>query len=231
MSREGIFVTELYKRKSRTTGPCVIPLEHKVTTGPCNIQLKHNVTSDIPKLKKPTKENVKNWAKNGSKKQSSKNPSIKIGHAGASASGLVDMIDTFDCPGKAEANSTYARAGSYAHFSNKPGERIPKAGLYAEAGVGEAKAEFSIFGAYAKGPNAGAGLNASLTGVGAMATAGLGQASANAGPFSATVGLQLDTGITAGLDGISAHILGIGFSIGPKTSISFLGNSVGFDLV
>ena len=228
MSREGIFVTELYKRRSRTTGTCVIPPEHKVTTGPCNIQLKHKVTSDIPKLKKPTKENVKNWAKIV---KSSKNPSIKIGHAGASASGLVDMIDTFDRPGKAEANSTYARAGSYALCSNKPGERIPKAGLYAEAGVGEAKAEFSIFGAYAKGPNAGAGLNAAATGVGAMATAGLGQASANAGPFSATVGLQLDTGITAGLDGISAHILGIGFSIGPKTSISVLGNSIGFDLV
>ena len=139
------------------------------------------------------------------------------------------MIDTFDRPPAAEANAKYARAGKYALCSSKPGERIPKAGVYAEAGVGEATAECGVVGAYAKGPNASAGLSASAT-VGAMATAGLGTAGANAGPLAAKVGFQLDTGVSAGLDGISAKALGCGISIGPETSISLFGNEIGFKL-
>ena len=148
--------------------------------------------------------------------------------AGASLDGAIDMIDTFDRPPAAEANATYARAGKYAHFSNKPGQRIPKAGLYAGAGVGEASAEFSIFSASAKGPHAEAGLHASVKQVGAMATAGLGTASANAGPLEAKVGLALDTGASIGLDGVSGKVLGCGFSLGPTTSISFFGNELSF---
>ncbi|KAF3697361.1 hypothetical protein EXN66_Car013041 [Channa argus] len=63
------------------------------------------------------------------------------------------MIDTFDRTGKAYTAGTYAGAGTFADgFEDKPGKRIPKAGLYASAGVGLARAEWRFFDAEAKGP-------------------------------------------------------------------------------
>ncbi|CAC5402864.1 unnamed protein product [Mytilus coruscus] len=191
-----------------------------------------NISSDIPRMKPINRENIANWARKGVKPNVSKNPKLQPFHGGFSGpSGVIDMIDTFDRPGTADANSTYARSGTYAYGGeNKPGERIPKAGAYAEAGVGEANAKWSIFEAEAKGPNAGAHAGASVTGVSAMATAGVGTASAKAGPVGMKVGLQLDTGVSVGVDGLEAKVLGIGLSVGPKTGISFLGNEVYFDL-
>ncbi|CAG2219289.1 unnamed protein product [Mytilus edulis] len=137
------------------------------------------------------------------------------------------MVDTFDQPGTENANSTYARSGTYAYgLENKPSERIPKAGAYAEAGVGDANAKWRMFEAKAKGPNAGAYAGATFTGVSAMATDGVGTASAKAGPIGIKVGLQQDTGAYVGVDGLEAKFIGIGFSIGLKTCISFMGNEV-----
>uniref|UniRef100_A0A671QF54 Uncharacterized protein n=1 Tax=Sinocyclocheilus anshuiensis TaxID=1608454 RepID=A0A671QF54_9TELE len=130
----------------------------------------------------------------------------------------IHMIDTFDRPADANAEGTYARSGTYA------GKRIPKAGYIAEARVGRARAEASIFEAEAKGPNASAGAEASVVGVRAMARAELASVSAKAGPVSGKLGLGFDTDPSIGLDGLEAKILGIGISIGPKTSISFLGS-------
>ncbi|CAC5402863.1 unnamed protein product [Mytilus coruscus] len=139
-------------------------------------------------------------------------------------SGVIDMIDTFDRPGTADANSTYARSGTYAYGeANRPGERIPKAGAYAEAGVGEANGKWSISEAKAKGPNAEAHTEASFKGVSAMATAGVGIASAKTSHVGMKVGLQLDTGVSVDVDGVEAKVLGIGLSFGLKFDIRFLG--------
>lgn len=137
------------------------------------------------------------------------------------------MIETFDRPGNADAEICYARAGTYANASeNQPGKRIPKAGVFAEAGVGRARAEFSVFQAEAKGPNASVGAEASMVEVGAMARAELASASAKAGPIGVKLGLGVDTGASAGVNGLEAKFLGTGVSIGPKTSVSVVGSEV-----
>ncbi|KAK9966909.1 hypothetical protein ABG768_003991 [Culter alburnus] len=104
--------------------------------------------------------------------------------------------------------------------------RIPKIGAYAEAGVGRARAEYSVFEAEARGPNASAGAEASLAGVGAMARAELVSASARAGPVGVKVGLAVDTGGSIGAGGVKAKILGTGFSIGSVNAVAILGNEV-----
>uniref|UniRef100_A0A3B3WIX2 Uncharacterized protein n=1 Tax=Poecilia mexicana TaxID=48701 RepID=A0A3B3WIX2_9TELE len=149
------------------------------------------------------------------------------------SAGLVEMIDTFDRPGDASAKSTFARAGKFANGpEDKPGMRIPKAGVYAEAGVGEARAEWSVFEAEAKGPNAsaGAGVSAGTLNARAFAKAELAGASASAGPLKAKVGLAVDTGVDIGLTGVEAKVLGTGFSFGRKMGVSVLGTGIEFNL-
>ncbi|CAM4731386.1 unnamed protein product [Leuciscus chuanchicus] len=137
----------------------------------------------------------------------------------------IDMVDTFDRPGDAYAEGAYARAGTYG------GKRIPKTGVYAKAGYGRAGAEYSIFKAVAKGPNASVGAEASLVKAGAMARAELGSVSANAGPVRMKLGLGVDTGASVGVNGVEAKFLGTGFSIGPKTSVSVLGSELSFSVL
>uniref|UniRef100_A0A672LN68 Uncharacterized protein n=1 Tax=Sinocyclocheilus grahami TaxID=75366 RepID=A0A672LN68_SINGR len=138
---------------------------------------------------------------------------------------IIRMIDTYDRPAGANAEGGYAKQGFYASgFENKSGKRIPKAGYLAEAGVGRACAEYSVFEAVAKGPNASVGAEASTVGVGAMAPAEIASASAKAGPVGVKVGLGFDTGASAGVDGVEVKFLGTGVTIGPKTSISVLGS-------
>ncbi len=141
------------------------------------------------------------------------------------SSDLIRMIDTYDRPASAKTEGSYAKQDFYASgFENKPGKRIPKAGYRAEAGIGRARAEYSVFEAEAKGPNASAAAGASTAGVGAIARAEIASASAKAGPLGVKVGLGFDTGASAGLDGVEAKFLGTGFSVVPKTSISVLGS-------
>uniref|UniRef100_A0A3Q1HSW0 Uncharacterized protein n=1 Tax=Anabas testudineus TaxID=64144 RepID=A0A3Q1HSW0_ANATE len=112
-------------------------------------------------------------------------------------------------------------------FEDKPGKRIPKAGAYVSTGVGLARAEWSIFEAEARGPNATAGAGASaVSGAGAFARAELGSASASAGPLVAKLGLAADTGIQVGPAGLEAKILGTSFTFGPRPSISLLGSEL-----
>lgn len=147
--------------------------------------------------------------------------------------GAVEMIDTFDRPGNAFATGTYAGAGTFAAgFEDKPGKRLPKAGAYAAAGVGYARAEWSVFDAEAKGPNASAGVGASAASLSAraFANAEVASASASAGPVKAKVGLAVDTGVGISPTGIEAKLLGTGVSIGRKTSFSVLGNEIEFNL-
>ncbi|XDV11300.1 hypothetical protein PO909_000271, partial [Leuciscus waleckii] len=99
-------------------------------------------------------------------------------------------------------------------FENKPGKRIPKAGAFAEAGVGRASAAYSVFEAQAKGPNATARADANLIKAGAVARAEVG------------MGLGVDTGASVGADGLEVKVLGTGFTIGPKLGVSILGSEV-----
>ncbi|XP_036420050.1 uncharacterized protein LOC118803688 [Colossoma macropomum] len=109
---------------------------------------------------------------------------------------LLDMIDNFDRPGGAYADGPYADADTYADgFTNKPGKRLPKAGAVAQAGVARAGAQWRIFQAEAKGPNASAGAEAKGLEAGAMARAEIGSAAASAGPVGVKVGLGVDTGV------------------------------------
>ncbi|XP_050978687.1 uncharacterized protein LOC127173091 isoform X2 [Labeo rohita] len=160
------------------------------------------------------------------KKETTKRPSVQLASAHVDIVDTINIIETFDRPKKKYAKkNVYTQAGKYAHgHEDKPGKRIPKAGVYAEAGVGRARAEASIFEAEAKGPNASAGAEVSLVGLGAMARAEIASASAKAGPVGVKVGLGVDTGASIGLGGVEAKFLGTGISLGPKTSVSVLGS-------
>ncbi|XP_026131737.1 uncharacterized protein LOC113111327 [Carassius auratus] len=142
---------------------------------------------------------------------------------------LLGMIDTYDRSASANAEGGYAEQGFYASgFENKPGKRLPKAGYLAEAGVGRARAEYSIFEAEAKGPSASFDGEAKIGKLGAMARAEIASASAKAGPIGVKVGLGFDTGASIGVGGVEAKILGIGFSFGSKMGVSLLGSEVSF---
>ncbi|XP_056120857.1 uncharacterized protein LOC130099273 [Rhinichthys klamathensis goyatoka] len=154
-------------------------------------------------------------------------PSTRLASAGVDLVDVINVIDTFDRPADASAEGPYAGTGTYAvAFEDEPGKRIPKAGAFAEAGVGRAHAEFSIFQAEAKGPNASAGAEANVVGAGAMARAEVGSASAKVGPVGVKVGLGVDTGASVGADGLEVKVLGTGFKFGPEPSLSFLGSEV-----
>ncbi|TKS76549.1 hypothetical protein D9C73_010638 [Collichthys lucidus] len=149
------------------------------------------------------------------------------------SSELEGMIVTIDRPGDAFAAGTYAGAGTFEEgFGDKPGKCIPKAGVYAVAGVGYARAEWSVFDAEAKGPNAGvgAGVSAASLSAKAMAKAELASASAAAGPVKATLGLAVDTGVTISPTQIEAKVLGTGVSFGRRMGISLFGSGFEFEL-
>lgn len=140
-------------------------------------------------------------------------------------SGLIGMLDTYDRPASATAEGSYANQDAYAKgFKHEPGERIPKAGYSAEVGFGRARAEASIFEAEARGPNASAKAEASLTKVEAMGRAEVVSVSGKAGPVAAKLGVGFDTGASVGLDGVEIKFLGTGFSFGPKMGVSVLGS-------
>ncbi|XP_076854690.1 uncharacterized protein LOC143509752 [Brachyhypopomus gauderio] len=142
--------------------------------------------------------------------------------------GILDVIDYYDRPGDVRSEGPYANAYTYAYaFTDEPGKRVPKAGAIAEAGVGRAAAEFSIFEAEAKGPNASAAAQANVLGAGAMARAEVGSASASAGPVRVTAGLGVDTGVRVGPDGLEVKFLGTGVTVGETgVGVSVLGNEI-----
>ncbi|XP_049321010.1 uncharacterized protein LOC111197390 [Astyanax mexicanus] len=126
--------------------------------------------------------------------------------AGIVGKNVLYIIDYHDRPGKASAEGPYAEAGAYACASEgKPGKRVPKAGVFAEAGVGRARAEWRVCEAEAKGPNASAGVHADILGVEAEAAASLGQAQAQFGILEAEVkGPNASAGAYASVFGVEA---------------------------
>uniref|UniRef100_A0A8C1VIF1 Uncharacterized protein n=1 Tax=Cyprinus carpio TaxID=7962 RepID=A0A8C1VIF1_CYPCA len=152
---------------------------------------------------------------------------VELVSANAGLTNIINMVDTYDRPADTSTEGTYARSGAYViKPENKPMHRIPRAGVSAEAGVGRARAEFSVFEAEAKGPNASASAEANAVGAEAMARAEIGSVSATAGPVDVKLGLGFDTGASIGVNGLEVKFLGTGFSVGPKPSLSFLGSKV-----
>uniref|UniRef100_A0A3Q3MXV3 Uncharacterized protein n=1 Tax=Labrus bergylta TaxID=56723 RepID=A0A3Q3MXV3_9LABR len=132
--------------------------------------------------------------------------------------GTGKPTDTTDRPGKASAKNSYAAAV----------DRTDDGVMYAGAGWGHARAEWRIFDAEAKGPNASVGAELTDESFRAMAKAEVASASASAGITKATLGLSADTGVGIGKSGVEAKFLGTGFSIGRKTGFSLFGS--GFEL-
>lgn len=99
-------------------------------------------------------------------------------------------------------------------------------GQYAAAGLGLARAEWSVCDFMPKGPNVSARAQASATGVKALLNAELSSASATAGPVHAKAGLGAETGFIIGVQGVKVKLLGTGFSIGLKMGIYVLVNEL-----
>lgn len=183
--------------------------------------------ADVRKVHEACIQPTKHFKEKLKRIEVEKKPSVPVVSAGVSASRLVDMIDTADREGNAYAKGPHTYTGTYAHGAeNKPGKRIPRAGAFAGASTGKARAELSVLDAEANGPNASASAEASVTGVAAMARAELGSVSASAGPLNITLGLGVDTGINVGVDGVGAQFLGTGFNVGPRPGLSLLGSKI-----
>ncbi|XP_051560068.1 uncharacterized protein LOC127444627 isoform X1 [Myxocyprinus asiaticus] len=179
-----------------------------------------NVSSDINKnlLKKET------WKY---KTETTRKPQVQPASANLDLLDTINMIDTIDRPEDTLVEGIYVGTGTYADCpENKSGKRIPKAGAFAEAGVGRARAELSVLEAEAKGPNASAGAEANILGAAAMVRAEIGSVSAKAGPVGIKLGLGVDTGVSVSPLGFEAKFLGTGISVGTKTSVSLLGSEV-----
>lgn len=139
----------------------------------------------------------------------------------------MNMIDNYDRPGNAYAEGPYAGTDTYTcAFEGKPGKRVPKAGAIAEAGVGRAGAEWGVFSAEAKGPNASAEAEANILEAGAMAKAEIGSVSAAAGPLKVKLGLGVDTGVKISPIKAEIKVLGTGLTLGQEMGISVLGNEL-----
>uniref|UniRef100_A0A3Q3ET92 Uncharacterized protein n=1 Tax=Labrus bergylta TaxID=56723 RepID=A0A3Q3ET92_9LABR len=117
--------------------------------------------------------------------------------------GTGKPTNTTDRPGKASAKNSYAAAV----------DRTDDGVMYAGAGWGHARAEWRMFDAEAKGPNASVGAEFTDESFKAMAKAEV----------------ATDTGVGIGKSGVEAKFLGTGFSIGRKTGFSLFGS--GFELI
>ncbi|XP_066578113.1 uncharacterized protein LOC136767931 [Amia ocellicauda] len=162
------------------------------------------------------------------KKTITKKPNTKIASVHVDIIDTVNIIDTFDRPRNTFKKGAYAACDKYAKrgLKDEAGNRLPKAGFHAGAGLGRAGAELSVLEAEAKGPNASVSAQANVVGAGVLARAEVGSVSANAGPVGVKLGLGIDTGASIGAHGVEAKILGMGVSIGPKTSISVFNSEV-----
>lgn len=125
---------------------------------------------------------------------------------------ILDVIEDIDRKPSAHAGTLNAYAGTYKK------KRTVRIGAFARASVAEASASDSIFGASASFLSASAYAEAGPNCL-AGATASLARAEAHAGPLGIGVGLNADTGVSVGVDGVQASFLGFGVAIGPKMSI------------
>lgn len=143
--------------------------------------------------------------------------------------GLKGIMENLDRPQKSSTEDAYVTAEAFADgFEDELGQCLPKAGVRVKAGLPSARTECSIFEVEAKLPNACAGAEASVQYLGAQAylKAEIGSVSASAGPVKAKLGLAVDTGVGISVLGVEAQVLGTGFSIGRRTSVSLFGSEL-----
>jgi len=84
----------------------------------------------------------------------------------------------------------------------------------AEAVMGEAVAQASIFEVKARGPNVGAGARFGVGGIGVNANVEFGRVEVNAGIAKVAISPNLNSAVKLGLDHVKVRILGFGVSIG-----------------
>jgi hypothetical protein len=133
--------------------------------------------------------------------------------AGGIGAMIESGVDNWDRPAFTDGTLTeYDDAGIY-HTRMTDG-------VYAQAGVGLARAGCSVAEAEARGPNVSAGAQLGmLTGVSVFAHAELASAQASVAGLTAKVGLNANTGFSAGVDGVSANFLGFGAAVGPHIEV------------
>ncbi|CAL8080096.1 unnamed protein product [Orchesella dallaii] len=132
----------------------------------------------------------------------------------ASIQGTIEsLVEDIDRAPGAYALGPNSCAGTYT------GNRIPMAGAYARASIGDAQAHVGPCHVRANGPAAGAGAHASVLGVGAFANAEVARAEAAVAGITAGVGLNFNTGASLGVDGASVSFLGFGASVGPSLAV------------
>ncbi|ODM89125.1 hypothetical protein Ocin01_17557 [Orchesella cincta] len=132
----------------------------------------------------------------------------------ASIQGTIEsLVEDIDREPGAYVVGLNACSGTYT------GKRIPMAGAYARASTGDVQAHAGPCHVRANGPAAAAGAHASVLGVAAYANAEVARAEASVAGITAGVGLNFNTGASAGVDGVSASALGFGFSVGPSMAI------------
>ncbi|KAK4159874.1 hypothetical protein QBC43DRAFT_271434 [Cladorrhinum sp. PSN259] len=139
----------------------------------------------------------------------SKRPRI----AGGIGAMVESVVDNWDRPAFTDGTPTeYVDAGVY-HTRMTDG-------VYAQAGMGLARAGCSVAEAEARGPNVSAGAQwGKLSGVSMFAHAELASAQASVAGVTAKVGLNANTGFSAGVDGVSAEFLGFGVAVGPHIEV------------
>jgi len=151
------------------------------------------------------KEGVKTHLKNNFK------TCYKPKVSGTIAGTIESFVNDIDRSPDAFASGPGAEAGTY---TTRMGT-----GAFARASVGDAEAHVSIAHARANGPVAGVGANLSWVQVGAHAVAELARAEVSIGGVNAGVGFNLNTGVSAGIDGVSANFLGFGITLGPTLAV------------
>ncbi|CAI6098956.1 unnamed protein product [Clonostachys chloroleuca] len=125
---------------------------------------------------------------------------------------IESVVDTWDRNPYADADTDYADTGVY--------ETRMTRGVYAQAGYGVARAGYRVAEAEARGPNVSAGAQVGyLSGVSVFAHAELASAQASVAGVTGKVGLNANTGFSAGPEGVSASFLGFGGSIGPHMEV------------
>ncbi|XP_026077889.1 uncharacterized protein LOC113055715 [Carassius auratus] len=180
--------------------------------------------ADIPSIKQFHREEDER-DEESSTKQTQNRDINEVAEATVKKPKAQDMISRINTTDRLNRQQNTIQVGNYyvkneSYFSDLTDFR-----LFAEvAQAGRARAEYSIFEAETKGPSASAGAGVSPVKVEAMARAEVASASASVGPVGVKVGLGFDTGASVGEDGVEAKILGTGFSIGQKNSISVLGS-------
>ncbi|RYP39997.1 hypothetical protein DL767_001931 [Monosporascus sp. MG133] len=125
---------------------------------------------------------------------------------------IESVVDNCDRGAYHDAEADYADAGVY-HTRMTDG-------VYAQAGYGMARAGVSVADVEARGPNVAAGAQfGKLSGISVFAHAELVSAQATVAGVTAKVGLNANTGVSAGADGVSASFLGFGVAVGPHMEL------------